>query len=438
MPADWPTTRLGDLVTIKHGWAFRSEHFAAELTGKPIVVNIGNFRYEGGFRFESTTVKEYRGDYPSQYELSPNDILLAMTCQTSDGVILGIPGRIPDDGRCYLHNQRLGKVVVTNPRLVDKGFLYWLFLSPKFNHELFVTSTGTKILHTAPSRIENFRFPLPPLPEQKAIAHILGTLDDKIELNRRMNETLEGIARALFKSWFMDFDPVRAKAEGRQPVGLDAETTGLFPDSFQESELGLIPAGWRVSTIGDAFNLVMGQSPPGNTYNEEGFGLPFYQGRVDFGFRFPSRRVFCSAPTRRGKVNDTLVSVRAPVGDLNMASEECAIGRGVAAIRHASGARSFTYYFMQQFRDTLDLFNGEGTVFGSIGRRDFERLPVTAPPLSIINSFDLVASPFDDSIALIHRQNITLSELRDTLLPKLISGELRVPDAEKLLAESPV
>jgi type I restriction enzyme S subunit len=121
-----------------------------------------------------------------------------------------------------------------------------------------------------------------------------------------------------------------------------------------------------------------------------------------------------------------------------MASEECAIGRGVAAIRHSSGTRSFTYYFMKQFRAALDLFNAEGTVFGSIGRRDFERLAVIAPPPSIVNTFEMISAPIDDAIALAQQQTITLTELRDILLPKLISGDLRVPDAEKLLAESPV
>src|SRR5437899_2227555 len=124
MVPEWEEVRLGDLLQIKHGWPFKSAFFSEELTGRPIVVNIGNFRYTGGFRFESTTAREYRDDYPREYELSPGDVLLVMTCQTAGGEILGIPGRIPDDGRTYLHNQRLGKVVITRPDLTDDGFLY--------------------------------------------------------------------------------------------------------------------------------------------------------------------------------------------------------------------------------------------------------------------------------------------------------------------------
>ena len=137
--------------------------------------------------------------------------------------------------------------------------------------------------------LESFNVQAPPdVTEQRAIAHILGTLDDKIELNRRMNETLEAMARALFKSWFVDFDPVRAKMEGRD-TGLPQHVAYLFPSRLVASEFGEIPEGWEVGCVDDAFDLTMGQSPPGRTYNETGEGIPFYQGRADFTFRFPAR-----------------------------------------------------------------------------------------------------------------------------------------------------
>ena len=150
---------------------------------------------------------------------------------------------------------------------------------------LLAGATGSTFPNVSRTQLSELLVPTPPLPKQAGIAHILGTLDDKIELNRRMNQTVEAIARAIFKSWFVDFDPVHAKAEGREPVGMDPETAALFPDSFQDSPLGKIPTGWEVSTIGKEFNLIMGQSPPGTTYNEVGEGMPFFQGRRDFGFR---------------------------------------------------------------------------------------------------------------------------------------------------------
>jgi type I restriction enzyme S subunit len=266
----------------------------------------------------------------------------------------------------------------------------------------------------------------PPLAEQKAIAAVLGALDDKIDLNRRMNATLEAMARALFQSWFVDFDPVRAKLDGRQPAGLDPATAALFPDSFQDSEAGHIPKGWKAGTVAEGFNITMGQSPPGDTYNEEGNGLPFYQGRTDFGFRYPTHRIYCTAPTRYAKPGDTLVSVRAPVGDINMANEECCIGRGVAAVRHKSGATSFTYHSMANHYPDFARFEAEGTVFGSINKDSFEKLPFVIPPDEIVAAYEREAGAFDEQIRTLENQSRTLENLRDTLLPKLLSGELAV------------
>lgn len=288
---------------------------------------------------------------------------------------------------------------------------------------------GTGVLPT--DRIQGLEILVPPPEEQRAIARILGTLDDKIELNRKQNETLEAMARALFKAWFVDFEPVRAKMEGRWQrgqslPGLPAHLYDLFPDRLVESELGEIPEGWEVTAIDAEFDVTMGQSPPGRTYNETGEGLPFYQGRADFEFRFPKRRVYCTAPTRFAKKGDTLVSVRAPVGDINMASEDCAIGRGVAAVRHKTGCRSYTYQFMNSISDVFAQFNSEGTVFGSIGKKDFHAITHVKPSRDLVLAYEGLAAPLDDQIERNERESRYLGQLRDALLPKLISGELRV------------
>ncbi|MGH7798434.1 MAG: GIY-YIG nuclease family protein, partial [Candidatus Binatia bacterium] len=229
-------------------------------------------------------------------------------------------------------------------------------------------------------------------------------------------------------------DPVRAKAEGRDP-GLPKHIADLFPDRFEESELGEISAGWKVGSVDDEFDLTMGQSPPGETYNEVGDGLPFYQGRADFGSRFPTRRVHCTAPTRFANAGDTLVSVRAPVGDINMASETCAIGRGVAAARHKTGSRSYSYQFMQSIEEVFARFEAEGTVFGSIGKKDFHEISCVIPPRELVLAYEAHASPLDDRIEVNERESRTLATVRNALLPKLISGELRVKTAERVLSE---
>ena len=266
---------------------------------------------------------------------------------------------------------------------------------------------------------------LPGESEQRSIAHILGTLDDKIELNRRMNETLEEMARAIFKDWFVDFGPTRAKMEGRD-TGLPAEVAALFPARLVESELGEVPEGWEVGTVGECFYLTMGQSPPSSTYNEHGEGLPFFQGRTDFGFRYPENRKFCTAPTRIAQPEDTLVSVRAPVGDINMAWEQCCIGRGVAALRHKLGSSSFTYYAAGALQRAIQQYEHTGTVFGAINKQQFEEMPTIEPTSDVVDAFGTFALQLDERIRSNVAESRTLAALRDALLPKLVSGEMKV------------
>ena len=333
---------------------------------------------------------------------------------------------IPDGLRCCLGQRMV--MLRPDPKKCDSRFLLYSIQSREVQAEIKISEgTGSTVSNLRIPLLEALPIPNPPLPIQRAIAHVLGTLDDLIELNRETNELLEEMARALFKSWFVDFDPVRAKLEGRPPAGMDAATAALFPDHFQDSELGQIPKGWEVVMVKDAFNLTMGQSPPGESYNESGDGLPFYQGCTDFGFRFPTRRKFCTAPTRLAKLGDTLVSVRAPVGDLNMADEECCIGRGVAAVRHKSGATSFTYHSMANFSPEFSVFEGEGTVFGSINKQSFESLRCVSPPSEVVFAYEEIAGKIDDLIGSNLHESRDLATLRDTLLPKLLSGEVKAP-----------
>jgi type I restriction enzyme S subunit len=341
--------------------------------------------------------------------------------------------------------------------VTDTAFAYYLTKWEEVSGYAINQMTGTSGRQRVPTTaLDHLSVPIPSLSEQRAIAHILGTLDDKIELNRRMNETLEGMARTIFKSWFVDFDPVRAKCRNTQGRGVGAvkESAGaivraivgaihesplpgpiadLFPSEFQDSELGQIPKGWRVGAVGEEFNLTMGQSPPGETYNEIGDGTQFFQGRTDFGFRYPSKRVFCTSPTRFANPGDTLVSVRAPVGDINMALEKCCIGRGVAAIRHKSGSRSYTYYAMHSLVDAFRNFEAGGTVFGCINKDDFQRLRFIVPPTQLVLDYEKMAFPFDHAIENQILQSRTIAAIRNTLLPKLLSGEIRVKNAEKFM-----
>lgn len=353
---------------------------------------------------------------------------------------------LPEKTVCLSRTASVGFVVVMGRQMAtSQDFVNWVCgpnIEPHYlkyvllaeNEALWRFASGTTHQTIYYPEAKAFHVCLPPLAEQKRIAEVLGALDDKIELNRRMNATLEATARALFQSWFVDFEPVRAKLDGRTPSGMDAATAALFPDSFEESPLGHIPKGWILGSVKDAFDLTMGQSPPGDTYNDEGNGIPFYQGRTDFGFRFPTHRMFCTAPTRYAKPGDTLVSVRAPVGDINMADEECCIGRGVAAVRHKSGATSFTYYAMAELYPDFATYEAEGTVFGSINKQNFENLRCIVPSTSVVSAYEKLVGPLDNQISTLKQQSRSLATLRDTILPKLLSGELNVSDIEKEVA----
>ena len=346
---------------------------------------------------------------------------------------IGSVGLVPDDLPRYLLSTSLMKLTV-NKGLVDPTFLFYYFTSEIGKHELLknASQAGTPGIATPLSSLKSIKFQLPPLDEQRRIAHILGTLDDKIELNRQLNATLEQLARTLFQSWFVDFDPVRAKASGEpeesicRRLGLTPELLALFPAALEDSTMGEVPAGWTASSVDEEFNLIMGQSPPGDTYNSMSDGLPFYQGRTDFGFRFPTHRIYCTAPTRFASIGDTLISVRAPVGDINMANERCAIGRGVAAARHKSGSRIYTYEMMRNLKPKFDSFNGEGTVFGSINKKAFHDMKCIAPDQSSIEAFDKMLAAVEISVENNELESRTLAALRDELLPKLLSGDLRL------------
>jgi type I restriction enzyme S subunit len=268
--------------------------------------------------------------------------------------------------------------------------------------------------------------------EQEAAARSLMLLQRKLNLKVQLSKTLEDIAQTIFKSWFIDFDPVKAKMAGEKPIGMDAATAALFPDSMEDSELGFIPKGWKVEEFGSVSNLLMGQSPPGETYNEHGTGLPFYQGKTDFGARFPKRRVYCSAGKRVASVGEVLISVRAPVGDLNQAIEECVIGRGVASALHKSGSQSYSFSLLTSLQPKLAYYNSEGTVFGAINKFDFQSMKVVEPSKGVLTAFDQLTNPINEQIRSLFLQTELLIALRDSLLPRLISGELQIP--EEMLA----
>ena len=328
---------------------------------------------------------EVKPDDFRKYQLKQNDIIMARTCST------GICTFIKNDMNAVFNN---GLVRIrANTGRAFPAFLYYLFLSRDFIGHIDGISGGTSVqLNMQVGNLLSYEFTLPPLPEQRAIAGVLSSVDDKIDLLHRQNKTLEGMAEALWRKMFVEeADP-----------------------------------GWKKGKLGDEMSIIMGQSPPGNTYNEEKQGIVFFQGRAEFDFRFPQTRLYCTEPKRFAKKKDTLVSVRAPVGDINMAYEDCCIGRGLASVRHKRDYTSYTFYKVRSLKDDFDSFEQQGTVFGAIGKDDFNNIDTLIPSERAIQEFEHTAKPIDDKIFANSIQIRTLSRLRDALLPKLVSGEIRV------------
>ena len=424
---NWQAVVLGDLITIVRGRSYRS----VQLQDNPdtALVTLKSFQRGGGYRDDG--LKPYVGPFNADQVVHPGELVVAQTDITQDGDVVGRPAIVPQHTDYHNLVASLDAAIVRNAdsKRLDLKFLYYRLMAKDYAHHAKSMATGTTVLHLSKDALPSFEFRLPPLAEQRRIAQTLGALDDRIELNRQMNATLDAMCRALFQSWFVDFEPVRAKMSGRWPAGqtlpgLPAALWAQFPSALTDTELGPAPAGWAVSTVGKCFNLTMGQSPPGHTYTDTGDGMPFFQGCADFGFRYPSKRRYCTAPARIAEKDDTLVSVRAPVGTLNMAYERCCIGRGLAALRHKSGSASYTYHTVESLQREIRQYEQDGTVFGAINKRQFEALATLEPPADVIAAFDGIVAPLTERIFANSRGTCALAALRDTILPRLVSGEL--------------
>ena len=275
----------------------------------------------------------------------------------------------------------------------DEDFVYYLVCSPIVREpaiKSMVGSSGRQRVQT--DVLQNLEINLPDLETQRIIGSVLRSIDDRISLNTAINENLEQQAQVIYAQ--------------------------MFIESAEES--------WETGSLSDISVITMGQSPKGDTFNETGEGAVFYQGRTDFGFRFPTRRLYTTEPKRIALCGDALMSVRAPVGDLNVAYEECCIGRGLAAIHSKDNHQSFVLYTLFTLKKQLDVFNGEGTVFGSINKESLNSMEITIPPRELMDKFESTVSPIDMAIRNNYEEICRLQAIRDTLLPKLMNGEIDV------------
>ena len=370
--------RLGDVCTkIGSGATPKGGKEAYKPSGIPFIrsQNVLDWSFTGnGLAF----IDEGQATALANVEVEPNDILLNIT---GDSVARAC--MVPDWCTPARVNQHVS--IVRSGSDLDPTFLL-CFLQSSKPLLLKLASSGATRNALTKGMIGDLEIELPSIETQRAIATLIGQIQQKIVLNQQTNDYLAELGDALFREEFGDLE--------------------------------------ENAVLSDIANITMGQSPAGTSYNEDRNGTVFYQGRGEFGWRYPTQRLFTTEPKRMAKAGDVLMSVRAPVGDLNLAYEDCCIGRGLAAI--SCDYPSYCFYLMRSLRKKLDAYNGEGTVFGSISGKALKNLAIALPKPDAIKTFEEEVAPIDATIRSNETESRGFTELRDTLLPKLMSGEIGV------------
>ncbi len=425
---EWKEVKLGDFIEIKHGFAYKGANFSKEETSR-ILLTPGNFNIGGGFKSDKFKYYDEDAENPSEYILKPNDLLITMTDLSNSGDTLGFPVFIPKiENKIILHNQRTGKVIAKSLK-IDMSFIYYLLCTREYRHHVLSTATGTTVRHTAPKRIESYKFNLPPLKEQKAIARILSTLDEKIETNNQINKKLEEMAQTIFKHWFVDFEFPNEDGEHYKSSG----------GEMVESELGMIPKGWEVGCIDDFGDVIGGSTP--SKKKEEYFtdkGIPWITPKdlsenknvfISRGALDITEEGYKSTSVRKTPKGTVLFSSRAPIGYIAISKNEVTTNQGFKSIfpRSSKGFSSeFVYCWLKENIETIKN-RASGSTFKEISGSEMKKIPSIIPEKSILNRFKNIISNAFIKIEVRESENQVLTNFRDILLPKLMSGEIRVP-----------
>ena len=392
--SEWRETSIGSLCTIKHGFAYKGEYITNEKCSN-VLVTPGNFTLSGGFKMMDKP-KYYKGPVEKEYILKEGDLIVTMTDLSKGIDTLGYSALVPKiNGITFHHNQRIGLIENISEE-VDKGFLYWTMRTRPYQRFVANSSSGTTVHHTSPNNISKYSFLLPTLVEQKKIASILSSLDDKIAVNRRICENLEAQAQALFKHWFIDFAPFK---NGK----------------FVESELGMIPEGWRVGTLGDIAEFKRGKTI---TKSETKDGtIPVVAGGLEPAYYHSQSNTLSRVITISGS--------GANAGFTRMyyqpvwASDCSFVDNSTTSYLHTA------YCYLKTYKKRVDALQW-GAAQPHVYAKDINKLPFVIAPLQILSQFEALITELFDCIEINDKENLRLASLRDTLLPKLMSGQIKL------------
>ena len=315
----------------------------------------------------------------------------------------------------YIISQSQMKLTLDSSK-TDPLFLYYYFRTKECLTRIENLAFSTGVPHINLGILKNFKIPYPPLPTQRKIASILSAYDELIENNKQRIRLLEEMAEEIYKEWF-----VRLRFPGY-------ETTKFFDEDGKEiscETVGAMPEGWTQTRLETICDFQMGQSPLSEFYNEDGQGLPFHQGVTNFNSRFPNHVTYCTDLKRIADKGDILLSVRAPVGRINIATTKLVIGRGLSSVKHKKALPNYCYYLLKEIFKKEDSF-GNGAVFNAVTKNDLLRIKLNEPSFEVCKKFQDLIQPIDDEIKVLTDKNQLLQQTRDLLLPRLISGKLSV------------
>ncbi|QGY40233.1 restriction endonuclease subunit S [Pseudodesulfovibrio cashew] len=349
-----------------------------------------------------------------RFSIKQDDIFLTRTSEVVDE--LGMSSVALKDYPKATYSGFLKRLRPIHPKKTCPKFMAFYLRSPLFRKTITYNTVITLRASLNEQMFSYLDLLLPQYEDQIKIGEFLYLLEKKIVLNNRICSKLESMAKTLYDYWFVQYDfPDQVGEPYRASGGKMAFNSNLKRE---------IPEGWEDKQLDQIANITMGQSPSGESFNETGDGTVFFQGSTDFGWQFPTIRKYTTQPTRMAKCGDILLSVRAPVGDMNIANQDCCIGRGLAALNSKDGFDGFLFYVMKYFKKIFDRRNCEGTTFGSITKGDLHSLPLAYPPKEILEKYDKVVSKYNRMIFLRSMENLNLIQLRDWLLPMLMNGQV--------------
>ena len=446
MASEWQEAPLGEMFDLINGYAFKSKEFTS--SGIPVIkiknVKAGYFS-EQDFSYVSPDFLYSRSNKIAQR----GDLLISMSGNRQNGSPETWVGKVAHfkKGGLYLINQRVGALRARKEYDVSPQFMAYVLSSWDFQN-LFIsiaTSSGGQA-NISPTQILRTPVPVPPIQEQRAIADILGTLDDKIELNRQINRTLEAMARAIFKAWFVDFEPVKAKAAGSTSFrGMPQSVFDQLPDRFTDTELGPVPEGWEVKPISSMASISRESVTPADSPDErfEHFSIPAFDAGMrpaqDLGGSIRSNKYVVSPYcVLVSKLNPRFARVWLPDDPEKSGRQICSTEFLVVTPKEGWSREHLYCQFVEAgFRQDLQRrASGTSNSHQRIKPKDFEKTVVVSPPARVREAFSESVGPLFAKKANGHKESQTLAAVRDTLLPQLISGELRVEPSEPSATEA--